>query len=591
MTRLFVTDQPLTARALCGREFRRYPHVYWVEHSTTSPRSWPLFRHSLPYFRDLLGNRKFLSILNTDPVLCDLILHRGRWASSSEQREELDQLKARLTSHLSHNWFLDRPVLHRVTALLAQLYAEVQPVLVFPNILDCEPSTLAILFTLYRRHPENAPDVVVGYPKDTIGVHQDHHGIFWGYEEDKAQQLLVTLEALPDMEIVRSTETLDDSEAPDPPSGLDPLDEDLDGTAYEALESDVDQESALAAGHRGAFRAFEMFSRHVCIRICQRILDRGIELAGERGAEIHALGGLCAHNWQFSSAEGSENFTKFLLDRFHSALRLTENPALKACLCYRLAVTLGRRRQELNKAFFYADGAIRTALEELQDETERLYQLIWAHNIRAYLHLRSGNVDDAFNDSRHSMSLMHRLVTQVAEPSHDLRFTRTVLADNNHTLCKLTGREGELHERTQENMKLLESDPEAYGGRFTTPYWIYHFRKRHELDSAIKAAELGLADAGVDYPKYRWYFLSQLGDLRLRVGAHGGREVLELREDQVEILERIRLDADFGHGRAARVLRRVLALLRGEDALRLSFALDRDRDDGLPEQVALSIRE
>lgn len=543
----------------------------WFETSDGIRRYWSGFRLLLPQLRQRTSDGIVQDALWRHRVVASLVLGQLRETLSPHEKNELEQLKAKTTSHLSHNWYLDRPVLFGLTELLAEIFSSRRFRLFVPNFHTSEPVFFSLYITLHRQFPEATPDLVVGIPTDTATGQADEHGVVWEFTSERARNILMTLQTFPAQETVDlasiparyGSRILD---LPDP--ALDPLDDDLDGRAFKILRTDqpltVDQIALVIAG---AQRSFEAFSRDTALRLALDLLDRQPPLSRQQAALLHGMAGLAAHNWQFASEQGDARLTDFLEDHFRQALALEDDPVARLCLLYRLAVTLGRRRKDLQSSLEIANQAVAEAQRADIPEETRVYQEVWARNIRAYVHMRRGDMAQAFVDSETSLRLVERLTTPLENASRDFRFTRTVLADNNQVLCRIAGEHEKLELRTRKNFELLEQDPESFGGRFSAPSWIYHYRGKYRLDLAIRAARYGLEDAGRHYPPLRWYFLSHLGDLHYRQG--DADRALRYFEEASTLRPRVRGVRDMVH------LSEVLVAIRTGQLDRAAADLDR----------------
>lgn len=508
-----------TVRAECLRRYHQADCAVWIEEGET-PRSWMAVRRLVPRLRQLQGDAAVDAALAEHGVIAGLIFGGLRPALSAEQRAALDQLKAKPTSHLSHNWYLDRPVMHGAADLIAALVqgADVPVTYVVPNLSAAHPAAVALLVILYRRLPFALPDVLIGFDPQADTHRVDEHGLAWGQEAEKTREVLRVIQRFDGVELERLAANDAPESQPAPEFVPDRLDDDFDGRAFALLagtEGPLDDEAADLV-YAAAQRAFAVFSRDVAILLGLGLLATGTRLDRERQGRLHGLIGLSAHNWQFETEAGNPTLTETLEHHFQAALELEEDPRYRLAHLYRLAVTVGRRRKDFAAAIMHADRAVDEAATADVSRADHLYYEIWARNIRAYLHMRQGNLEGAFEDSNTGLKMVEELLS--LRDDRDSRFTRTTLADNNLTLCKISGDEELLFDRVRANIRLLENDPESFGGRFSAGAWVQLFRERYRLDMAIRCAHFGLADAGHEYLQFRWYYLSQLGDLHYRRG-------------------------------------------------------------------------
>jgi tetratricopeptide (TPR) repeat protein len=520
--------------------FSQSERALWIEEAGALRRYWSGFRQMLPQLRAHLGDQAVEEAISRNRVVAALILGHLRSELTAEERLQLEQLKPRMSSHLSHNWVLDRPVVHGLAAILRDLYKQAQFEVFIPDLHLVDHTTFSLYLMLHRWSPETAPNLYIGSPNDLAEQGIDKDGVMGEYAHERVRSTLETLQAISTRRDHDLSSCLHPSETPEKqrpvPLSLDLLDDDIDGRAVEILASTTAlNEEEVEAVMDGIQRAFETFSREIPLRLTMELFKKEPPLTRRQAATLHGIAGLTAHNWQFASELGNQRLVQFLEYHFREALELEDDQVLRLCQLYRLAVTLGRRKKDMEGSLKIANLAVREAQEASISQEQKLYQEIWARNIRAYVHMRRGCMAEAFEDSETSLSLAEQLATPLEKASRDVRFTRTVVADNNQVLCGIAGEHLKLEERTRKNFDLLEQDPETFGGRFAAPPWIAHYRRKHRLDLAIKAAQYGLNDAGIEYPGFRCYFFSQLGDLNYR---RGDAVAARLYFDQAEPLRR-----------------------------------------------------
>ena len=503
-------------RADCLRLYRRTERAVWLDLENQPRRFWSSFRYLIPQLRRRFGDDRIEAALARHRVIAAFVLGHLRGELSDEQRSELDELGAEMTSHLTHNWFIDRPVLQGLAAVLGELSALEKYTIFIPNLCHVEPTTYALYLTVHRLSPDTAPDLVVGHVPGYANENIDQHGIRWGYGQEQIREILEVFETLP-ATVTRQADASAAGGDELPPPELDRWDDDLDGRAFELLERPPLDDDAIDTVIEAASRAFEVFGRETLLQLGLDLLESVPDLDLDRAILVHELIALTAHNRQFGSEAGDERFSDFLEYHFRRSLDHEKKPDLRLALMYRMAVTLGRRRKQGKPAFEFADRAVVESRQADLPRELRIYQEIWARNIRSYLYMRQGELQKAFEDSEAALALADELVAS-PNAGRDWRFTRTVLADNNEILNLRAGNEAGLAFRISDNFKRLQQDPESFGGRFSAPGWIDFYRKKLRIDLAIRAARFGLEDAGNDYIHFRWYFLVQLGDLEYRRG-------------------------------------------------------------------------
>ncbi len=490
----------------------------WLEELPGRRRYWSSFRTLLPFFRDRLGATEVEDCLSRRKTVSALILGRLREQLSPTEHSELSQLGARLTSHLSHNWSVDRPVLNGLADTLGELSGKQPSVWIVPDLCAPDPTTLPLFLAVRFRSLQQSPGLVVGVVSDGEAETVDEQGLVWGYSSERQENLLLRLTSV---EGSLEHETVDGwrQNAPAPRPTLDVLDDDLDGNAWNLLAgsssfSGVDEDRVVLAIER----CFQAFGRDVALQLGLALLGKRLTVSEDHRLLVAKVLSLCAHNWQFESSQGSERLTAFIETHLRDALARERDLESRLALLYRLAVTLGRRKKDFSAAQSVCDQAVAECQGAELPRRKKIYQEIWARNIRAYVHVKRQDYERAFLDSDACVELATELTTPIEASTIDERFTRTTVVDNNATLCKFAGREGELFARVEKNMVLLEEDPPSFGARFSAGGWMALYRRKYKLRQAIRAATYGLDDSGGTYRDFRWYYLSQLADLHFKRG-------------------------------------------------------------------------
>jgi len=87
-------------------------------------------------------------------------------------------------SHLSHNLLVQRPLFEGWAALLADLLSDTasgqgRVTLVVPDVARLDRESLGALRTLFRRHPDRAPNLVLGFDPERPDPRPDGDGVIW----------------------------------------------------------------------------------------------------------------------------------------------------------------------------------------------------------------------------------------------------------------------------------------------------------------------------------------------------------------------------------------------------------------------------
>jgi tetratricopeptide (TPR) repeat protein len=519
----FIRGKPEDVYSECVRLYRSSGgRAVWMEPSPNVRRLWAQLRQLLPQLRELVGGPAMEDALTRHKVAASHLLARLETQMTKEERRQRSALGASLTSHLTHNWYVERPFYDELAALMYELFSRARPRLILPQLHGMDLHTFALIKSIYRLHPDFQLDLVIGYTPGMAQAEVDANGISWGKSTEQVEQLLTLLSALSTSQTWEApTDVAPDRTEVGVAQRLDVWDDDVDGRAIEALVvagRPLDGKQ-VAWVLEAAQRAFAAFDRAAALYFAMNALERPCALNREQAATLHTIASLAAHNRQFSSADGDERFNAFIEHHLRRALKLEEEPERRLCLSYRLAVTLGRRKQDHAVAMGFADQVVEGARRASLPEERRAYQEAWGRNIRAYLHMRQGNFAAAFADGACAFERLAPFTESPSEASRDLSFTRVVLADNMEILSRVARDEEQRESWLRKNFALGEQSPDGYGARFSSHRRVRLFARKCELDIAIRSARQGLEDARGELSLPLSYcYLMDLGGLFYRQG-------------------------------------------------------------------------
>jgi tetratricopeptide (TPR) repeat protein len=519
-----IRGSPEDVSRECARIFHSSEReAVWLVPSGHVRRSWAQLRQLLPQLRRLVGDPVMEEALHRHRAAASLVLGRLERELTAKERQQRAAMSASLTSNLTHNWYIERPFYDGLSTLLYELLSRTRAMLIIPQLSGLDTITYALIKSICRLQPGFSLDLVIGYTPGLADVVVDANGITWGKSREQVAQLLTLLSSL------LPTETrdapVDASPVPMAQAALlDDWDDDVDGRALEALVGaggPLDGRQA-AWVMEAAQRAFAAFDRSAALYFATRALERSSQLGNTQAAALHAMASLSAHNRQFSSSEGDARFNAFVEHHLRRALALETEPELRLCLCYRLAVTLGRRKQDHTVAMDFANQVVEGSAHAPLPEERRAYQEAWGRNIRAYLHMRRGDFAAAFADGMQAFERLTPFVEDPSTASRDLAFTRVVLADNMEILSRAAKDEGQREIWLRKNFALGEQSPDGYGARFSSHRRVRLFGHKYELESAIRAARQGLEDARKELSlQLQYCYLMDLGALLYRQGEAG----------------------------------------------------------------------
>ena len=475
-----------------------------------APRCWNGVRNLLAGVARRRGADFVAGVLARRPAAASLVPGCFEGELSAADLAERELLAARPESHLSHNLLIQRPMFAAWAELLHALLDGGGFTLLVSDLARLDRESLAALRAFYRRFPDSAPDLVVGYDPRHDTPAPDSHGLIWESPADDVWRIALGFRALPGA----VTEDLEDRGKIDAAAFADP---EGDGPLAEgAAEHAVDE-------MRAAFRAFGFST---VVRLGLALLRHEPRLDPARAAELHGLLGLAAHNRQFLT-RGNRRLADFLERHFRAALAAERDPVRRSCLCYRLAVVFGRRKGEPEPALVWARQAIEEAETPGIPPLRKAHLQGWAHNIEALALLRSGRSAEAEVSCERAFALLDEALAGLpagVEPStapdqlvREAAFTHSLLADNLAALAKTAGDAGRLAHWKEIADRLGEHFPGL--SRFESVTWIEIFRERRELRNALARAEHGLEDARAEQDALREYEYEVHGaDLHDRLG-------------------------------------------------------------------------
>lgn len=500
-----------------------------------SPRSWNGVRNLLAGLAHSRGRKAVEQVLaRHHPAAGRLI---PRWAAnlSPAEREVADLMTACPESHLSHNLLVQRPLFEGWAALLAKLTGGAT--LVVPDAARLDRESLAALRTLYRRFPERAPDLILGFDPHRSPPRPDCDGVIWKMPTGDDLKMALGLLALPGAELIEidAGEIGDGHEREEEEE-----EEDLDSSLWDDLEESAGWPPGLAAVQS----TFRRFAFTATLRLGLRLLASGAPLSPTQTAEVHALVALAAHNRQFRSL-GNRPLARFLERHLLAAWRFETRPARRSALAYRLAVTMGRRLKQIEEGLEWSARAIEEAQREGIPPRQAAHLEAWGRNIRAYIQMERGQLDEARRECERAFALLDAEVRKGAGTAEqaavamdpllrEIAFTHALLADNQAALAELAG-DDDGFRRWKE---IGDSPAAGFPGlvRFEGLSWVRFHRREGRLDQALPWAQRALEAACAEQDALREYrYAVQSADLLDRLGRSA--EALE-RFDEARALRR-----------------------------------------------------
>ena len=522
-------------------------------------RSWRGVRRILGRFHERLGPGQLFETLRRHRPAASLVVEALDDEMEGDELMRRMRLEARLDSHLSHNWAIQRETFDAWSRILLDLCRTGRYTLMVPALHRLDWETVAVLKSAYRRDLRHAPDLVLGYCTDLSEPVAHRHGIVWPLLPEYVFETAMGFHVLPGAEIIDleaedsprrhpSEGTADDPAAtpavpPYPGDGLEPRARRVLEATRPALSEDT-----VALVLAALRRSFARFGFSSALHLGLDLLDK-LPPAAHGGltrpqrADLHGILALSAHNRQFRS-RGNMELARFIEGHLRTALEAESRPEMRTSLHYRLAVTLGRRQKQTREAEESATRGIAESSPARLPKLQSAYQEAWCRNIRAYLRVRSKRLPQAIEDCRRGF---RRLELHVASPpvdphhaeesadesawKRDLVASQALLAANLHILYRVSGDTGQADLWMQRARSLQAAYPEV--NRYDAGSWIAHLRRGRRMDLALVHAEGGLNAARRENDGFREFlYLLQAGDLAYRLG-DGSRAVRYLEESEL----------------------------------------------------------
>jgi tetratricopeptide (TPR) repeat protein len=479
-----------------------------------------LLRSALPAIGDAVGESALAALVTPHRAALSIVFGGLDGSLSEPEHGRAHALSARLTSHLTHN----APMLD----LLGEAYArfllaadELAPlVIVVDDLRHLDAASFAVLQQLLRSGGDRAPDVVVGYTSELAErVHVDDRGIAWDIGAVDLRRALASLRR-----VSRQSEPHDGHAAVlcSCPITRNAWDRSPDVTAERMLARLAGDlgEGDLGEGERAELAAaiqqvFSMFAFDTALRLALGALDAKLPFAPRERALVCGVAALSAHNRQFFS-RGNHRLARFLRECYSDALAHESDAERRISLCYRLAVTCGRRLGDLAGARRAIDqGLAELAAAELPRLNHQL-QASWLHNVDALVQVRAGDLAAAATCCDHAYDALDVAVA-VDDPGYaEVALTRLVVGENALTLASARSDE------PRRAIWLARARDGLHAWPALTVATVLEQQRAHidrlELVQAIEAgcAALDLAESRFS-SSLEYYVMASLSDLSFRL--------------------------------------------------------------------------
>lgn len=510
----------------CLRRAERGP-VVWLCAAGREWRAWAGLRGLLAGLARVRGRVVVDEALRRHAAVAGFAVATALQERTPDERRARDDLAARLTSHLTHNFFLQRPLFDAWGALLAELLGGVDVTVCVPSLQRLDTPSLAAFKALALERGEGLAALVLGWVTDAPAPALDEQGLLWGYPPADLDALALAVASLPGartFDLPGGDDARPDLAWPedDPDALLGPA---FDDATWRRLGRSADEPwpaDARAEAAEALRQAFAGFGFSATLRLGLELERRGVAFEGRDAADAHAAIALAAHNRQFS-AGGNRRLADFVERHLRAALQAETRRVERCALAYRLAVTRGRRQGDIEGARAFVAQGLETAAGAGLSPEEAAYQQAWLLNVRAYLDMRAGDVAGA---ARASEAALERLTAGPgAAPGsawwREHTVSRAVLASNLASLAHLAGEDAAYARWRRRVAEVTRATPGL--GLFASLDLLALHRRRLQPALALEYALEGVAAARAERDAF-WehVHLTHVADLISALGDAAG---------------------------------------------------------------------
>ncbi len=534
-----------------------------------------IVRLVIPLLRKRLGNDIVEEMLRAYSVPFSLIFNKLAGALTGEERLEQELLGARLSSNITHSRVVKDAILQAYARVLVDLKDKYDFRLVIPDMTHIDTGSLDLLQYLYQVFPKKSPDLVIGYdPVWEKPVLDQDNGISWYYalEADIVLRSFVYAFEAVAAEKKDISDTNGGADYNTQHIEQDTLDERLD-MLDDKLELDMD------AATKTLPRQWDDANKHLVlegIQRCFRLYDftntllfglRSLAmleplLNDKEKAAIYHMIALSAHNRHFFS-QGNAALAGFINDALQKALLYETDPATRVAILYRLMVTQGRRKNDLDLAYVYLDQACSILIEANFSDKELL--TAWVNNIHSFLLMKQGRLKEAIAVQERGFYLLDKcIVPSPAVIKTEIAFTKAVLAENLSTLNSLLGDVKQMKAWYAIESRLAKQWPSLHA--VPSAEWQSFHYQNLELHKALEKTKQGLVTARKSFHYILEYFFTiSAADIHYRLG--NAADALEYFRKALLFQEQIGYEYASAHALRICLAKTKLRLDRVTDAL------------------------
>lgn len=487
-----------------------------------------MVRLIIPMLRNQLGNEPVDDILRTYKVPLSFIFSKLTAALTMEEQEQQKMLAARLSSNITHSRAAKDAILKAYAEALLEMKGIHDFRLVIPDMTHLDTGSLDLLLYLYQVFPEQSPDLIIGYdPAWEKPVEERDTGISWYYSLDADTVLRSFVYAFES----GSTEQKDiygtENKVGNDPSNtgwgalyerLDVLDDKLELKAYAIVKTfpqQLDHEQRTLV-FKSIQRCFGLYDFTNALLLSMRSLA-ALEpvISDKERAQLYHIIALSAHNRHFFS-QGNIALADFINQMLQKALLYETDPATSVAILYRLIVTQGRRKNELDLAHNYLDQAYRILSENSFDHKE--LSTAWINNMHSFLLMKQGKIKEAIATHESGFYLLDGL-NETGSPAikNEIEFTKAVLAENLSTLNALSGDFKQMKAWYAIESKLAKQWASLHA--VPSAEWQSFYYQNLELGKALEKTKQGLIKARSSFHYILEYFFTlSAADIHYRLG-------------------------------------------------------------------------
>jgi hypothetical protein len=396
----------------------------WLIKPRPNSSCWKPLRDLISQVAGYIGQSQVDVILAQDPAAASFVYQEHISQLDAYQSAQRHYYSTRITSHLSHNWYLHRPLFEAWATLIHHLLRTGEYTVFAPFSADLVGPVNGILKTFNRLYPGKASHILIGFETDMSAPTYDENGINWNMRSSNPRFaggfLQVADRVLSLADITPQADKLCWGEV----AVADALNVEqtlIHDNEYTALNLLADSSNTLSPEQTATVittmqNAFAGIDFQNTLALGLQLLAQNPQLSQADQATIHGLTALAAHNRQFQAKD--LRLHHFLEKHFLAAYEAHSDSFMRSIFAYRLAVTYGRRMKDVDKGLLWAEKAMTIAAAPQLSENQRVYCYNWGVNIKSYLQMLDNQLEQAFDTGFSVFHTLHQHYQQLLE-AHD----------------------------------------------------------------------------------------------------------------------------------------------------------------------------